>query len=145
MQPRGRLDVDLTGLPDDMEAVMIRETILGQRDRDNLEDALSRGLVPATTDMLPHATSQFILPGDDGPKDKYIRRGSNILMVGKKRDLQGDRAHHRARGEAQIRSAARLADGKSSPIDGENFVETSPEVSDRMERGRPRGPTKFAD
>jgi hypothetical protein len=49
-----RLDIDVSGLPDNMEPTWIRETIAGAPDDDNMDLALGRnGYVPVTTDMLP--------------------------------------------------------------------------------------------
>jgi hypothetical protein len=148
---RNRLDVDLTGLPDDLEAVFVREETLGQYDQGNIEHALARGLTPATTDMLPN-NAPVVLPGREPPNHNLIRRGGQILMVGRKADLQAERDAAVEEGEAQIASAQRMSAVKGAEIDGRNYQDLPAQVTDHIDRplekrgpGRPPKTQRFAE
>jgi hypothetical protein len=145
-QARLRLYADLTGLPDDMEVVWIREACLGQDDAGNVEEAMARGLVPATTDLLPN-NRPVVLPGREPPSNNLIRRGGQILMVGPKAEIQAQRAEAIEEGHEQIASAQRLSSAKGADLDGKNFIDAS-RVDDRIERrSAPTRPprSKFAE
>jgi hypothetical protein len=135
-QPRGRLDVDLTGLPADMEACFIRERTLGEPDRNNVADAMDRGFEPATRDMLPNAAPR-LLPGEEPDRHGLIRVGGQILMVRSKRDGDEEREYRRRDTDEREKAAARVGEAPEAKLDRDNFREDS-RVTERVFAGEGR-------
>ena len=118
-EPKGRLDIDVSGLPVGMEATWIRETCLGEADDDNIVSAMERGYQPATTDDLP-SYKKYRLPGARGSdtEDSLIRRGGQVLMIRDRTIGDEERAHYAAQTNEAARSVAR---DNAAPKDGRNF------------------------
>lgn len=136
---KGRLDIDVSTLPNNLAVKWIRESIRGQYDDDNIQMNMERGYRPVEASELPGYRTHR-LPGARGsntPEDTLIRRGGAILMA---RDASVD-----AQEQAQIaeetaealRSVARRPDD-AAPKDGKNFRDMDPEVTHKIERGRGR-------
>ncbi len=132
-KPRLRLDIDITGLPEDMELVWVREMSGGAYDEGNIEDAMLRGAVPATTDILPKARRTVALPGRPPPKDNLIRRGDTVLMMFPKEEQAAQRRAHADLQRSQIATVQRIGSDPGAKLDSENFIEAS-SVKDRVER-----------
>ena len=134
---RGRLDIDVSDLPDDVEATWIRETFLGQYDDDNITSAMERGFRPVTKGDLPRYTAHR-LPGARGSAvsdDTLIRRGGQVLMMRDRQIARDERAFYAAETAQAARSVAR---DTAAPKDGRNFQNMPGEgVSSTFERPAP--------
>ena len=143
---RSLLNIDLTGLPSDMEATWVREQTMGEYDHQNIRTALNRnGYTPVTTDMLPQAHA-ITLPGAPKDENNLIREGGLILMMRPKTTASAAREAQRQEDEAAKNAATRIPEmstdaGKSS-IDGDNFVEHR-QITERVASGA--APEKFKD
>ena len=124
---RRRLDVDLTGLPDDMEACFVREYCLGERHLDNVQAAMDRGYRPASVEMFPNA-NPIVLPGDADETHGLIRRGGQILMIREKRIGDAERNAQHEDVKEQQRAAQRIAQAPEAALDGKNFSESKDNV-----------------
>lgn len=131
----GRLHLDPKLIPIGMEGCWVREKVLGQRDDNNLRDAMERGgYVPATTADIP-SRKAVVLPGDPEPTGaQLIRSGDNILMLRPKAYADEDRAAHAAETQDALRSVARLSNNSDARMDGKNFRDSPANVSDRISR-----------
>ena len=103
----GELAIDTSALPANVDAVWIRESCLGERDRANLQSAMRRGFRPATTDMLPQE-AEALFPGDVADPHKLIRRGGSILMVRPRELATEERAFVQREDAARKAASARL-------------------------------------
>jgi hypothetical protein len=131
-----RLDIDVSGLPDNMEPTWIRETIAGAPDDDNMDLALGRnGYVPVTTDMLPQLKIPT-LPGKSEDATKLIRQGGLILMMRPRELSREARAQQVEDNEAAINSATRIPQLSTGAkgSDGDGFIEHR-SVSERVNKG----------
>ena len=125
-EPRLRLNVDLTGLPSDMEARWVTASVLGQAQDDNVQAALMDGWQPVTTEMLPNANPP-LLPGRADESGGIVRRFGSILMMRRRADCDADRERLREADEEAKNAAVRLsvnrAEDGGEGFDGRNFVE----------------------
>lgn len=134
---RGRLDIDVSALPNDLEPTWIREECLGEYQGDNVAAALERGYRPVTADELPQYKTRR-LPGARGNADSddtLIRRGGQVLMV---RDRQIAEQERQAYAEMTDEATRSVARDTAAPKDGKNFRDLEPEVSVRVDRGKGR-------
>lgn len=137
-EAKGRLDIDLTGLPPDMEACWIRESIMGQRDDNNISDALNRqGYECVPPDMLTN-TAVKRLPGEVATSDQILRRSGHILMMRPIEIADEARAVQRDEVARQKNAAIRVSESSGAMLGSEAFKEIAPVVSVRSP-GRPRG------
>lgn len=139
-EARGRLEIDLAGLPPDMEACWIREMVLGERDANNVSDALNRqGYDVVPPSMLSNASDKQ-LPGESAPSDSLIRRAGHILMMRPKDFGDEIRAVQRDEVSRQMNAAIRVGENSGASLGNESFKEIAPVVNVRRSGpGRPRG------
>jgi hypothetical protein len=138
-EARGRLEIDISGLPDDMEACWIREMILGQRDDNNVSNALNvQGYEVVPPSMLPGAVYRG-LPGDSADvAPQVIRREGHVLMMRPKHWGDAERTEHADEVQRQKNAAVRVPDAPGASIDNKNFKEVASVVDERS-GVRPRG------
>ena len=131
------LDIDVSGLPSDMEATWIRESTTGDYDHANIRAAqMRRGYVPVTTEMLPHM-NPAPLPGQPADSSGLIREGGLLLMMRPKKRTAEDRDKQIQDDEAAKNAASRipeLSTGANRGADGDNFIEHR-QVSERVNKG----------
>ena len=137
---KGRLDIDMTGIPPDMEATWIRETLLGQRDDNNVSDALNRQGYDIVSPSILTNFKRKRLPDDKSAEETIVRSSGHILMMRPKVYAEEDRAEQREEVKRQQNAAIRVADVKGANLGSEAFREVSPNVEVRHSgAGRPRG------
>jgi hypothetical protein len=147
---RGRLHFDPALIPDGLEAGWFRETTYGQRDDENLADAIGRrGFRPATVQDIPQlARPDFGMATlRDKAADGIIRRGSDMLMLRDKQIGIEERAYFARTAQQNVQSAARASRDPVAQMDGELYREIS-ETELRQPRVRvetSRGGGKFAE
>lgn len=119
-ESRGRLDIDVSGLPKDMEPTWIREVVRGQYDEDNISSAMERGYTPVMAEDLPGYRSHRLpgAPKSAGDGENLIRRGGMVLMARPKVLAQQERALYTSETKEALRSVAR---DTAAPKDGKNF------------------------
>lgn len=142
-EAKGQLDIDTTGIPPDMEPLWVREMVMGQRDDNNVSDALNRqGYDVVPPSMLANASYKR-LPGAPVAveTEQVVRRGGHILMMRPKTVAEDDRALQREEVQAQKNAAIRVSDVKGAVLGSEAFHEMEPAIETRIPRapGRPRG------
>jgi hypothetical protein len=130
---KGKLDIDVSSLPPDLEATWIRESTLGEYDDNNVQDAMERGYRPVEAKDLP-GYQTFKLPGARGstmPDDTLVRKGGVVLMARDRRLAEAERAAYADETAENLRSVALEP---SAPKDGRNFQDTPAEFSVQTER-----------
>lgn len=130
---KGRLEIDVSSLPNDLEPTWIRESFRGEYDDNNVQFAMERGFRPLDISEMPGYRTHK-LPGARGSNhqdDTLIRRGGMILMVRDKRLGDQERALHAQETAETLRT---VAHDTGAPKDGRNFKDVAPEYSARTER-----------
>lgn len=121
---RSRLDVNLAALPPDMEVLWVRDSYLGENDRDNLQDAMDRrGFRPATLGEFPEAGGRM-LPGEQVNPHALIRRGGLVLMVRPKDWGDDERAAIAQEHRETLQSVARAPE-LAAQLDGKLYAESA--------------------
>lgn len=140
-ESRGRLEIDISGLPEGMEATWVRESVLGERDPGNIQQKLEQGYVPVTNAHLPGRALPTL--ADDGKirapaADEPIRRQGSILMMRPKRDAVAERQYLSRANKDALAGAARLGQGDEGGVFDENTQAMQPVIKEQVEgRRRP--------
>lgn len=133
---RGRLEIDVSALPDDVEPTWIREIERGEYQHDNVASAMERGYVPVEASQLPQYKSRALPGAPVGTQtdDTLIRRGGMVLMARPRHLADEERRYHAEVTAQRARSVAKQND-PAAPKDGTNFAEAPPEIVEKTSHG----------
>ena len=129
----GYLDIDLSALPKNMEALWVRESVLGDTSQSGISRAMQRGYEPAMATQYPDF-AEPLLPGQTRKDTDIVRRGGSVLMVRDKRIGEQERAEQRDESHDAVATVQRMQDMRDQ-MDGRNFkLDTGSRVSDEIDR-----------